>query len=233
MLFCFPCHNETGDPQFLACAICNKRKEKRFCPAIHGRICPQCCGEQREVTLDCPTECVYLQQAREHEKPRAIEELDQSALFPKVEIGQQFLYEQEHLILGLSYALAKSAQADRGIRDSDLISVLSTLAKNYETLAGSGLHYEVPVTNLTYQAVASKVQKMIKEYREAEQKHLGYSRLHASDVLRALVFLLRMAYTRTSGRPKSRAFVDFLFRQFPEPKSPITAAQESSRIIVP
>ena len=38
----------------MSCAICEKRKEKRFCPAIHGRICPQCCGEQREVTLDCP-----------------------------------------------------------------------------------------------------------------------------------------------------------------------------------
>jgi hypothetical protein len=217
----------------LACAICNKRKEKRFCPAVHGRICPQCCGEQREVTLDCPSECVYLQQAREHEKPRSIEQLDQSALFPKIEIGQQFLYEQEHLILGLSYALAKSAQADRGIRDSDLISVLSALAKNYETLAGSGLHYEVPVTNLAHQAVASEVQKMVKEYREAEQKHVGYTRLHDSDVLRALVFLLRMAYTRTSVRPKSRAFVDFLFRQFPEPKSSIAGPEESNRIIVP
>jgi hypothetical protein len=223
---------KAGDTN-LPCVICNKRKEKRFCPAVHGRICPQCCGEQREVTLDCPSECVYLQQAREHEKPRAIEQLDQSALFPKIEIGQQFLYEQEHLVLGLSYALAKSAQADRSIRDSDLISVLSTLAKNYETLAGSGLHYEAPVTNLAHQAVASEVQKMIKEYREAEHKHLGYSRLHDSDILRALVFLLRMAYTRTSGRPKSRAFVDFLFQQFPEPQSPIAAPQESSRIIVP
>jgi hypothetical protein len=217
----------------LSCAICNKRKEKRFCPAVHGRICPQCCGEQREVTLDCPSDCVYLQQAREHEKPRSIQQLDQSLLFPRVEIGQQFLYEQEHLILGLSYALAKSAQADRGIRDSDLISVLSTLAKNYETLAGSGLHYEVPVTNLTHKTVASEVQKMVKEYREAEQKHVGYSRLHDSDVLRALVFLLRMAYTRTSGRPKSRAFVDFLLGQFPESRSTIAAPQESSRIIVP
>jgi hypothetical protein len=217
----------------LPCAICNKRKEKRFCPAVHGRICPQCCGEQREVTLDCPIDCVYLQQAREHEKPRPIEKLDQGALFPQIEIGKQFLYEQEHLVLGLSYALAKSAQSDRDIRDSDLISVLSTLAKNYETLAGSGLHYEAPVTNLAHQAVASEVQKMIKEYREAEHKHLGYSRLHDSDILRALVFLLRMAYTRTSGRPKSRAFVDFLFQQFPEPQSPIAAPQESSRIIVP
>jgi hypothetical protein len=217
----------------LACAICNKRKEKRFCPAVHGRICPQCCGEQREVTLDCPSECVYLQQAREHERPRPIAELDQSALFPKVEIGQQFLYEQEHLILGLSYALAKSAQADRGIRDADLIAVLSPMARNYETLAGSGLHYEVPVTNLAHQAVASEVQKMVKEYREAEQSHVGYSRLRDSDVFQALVFLLRMATTRTSGRPKSRAFVDFLFRQFPEPQSGIAAPQEGSRIIVP
>jgi hypothetical protein len=193
----------------LACAICNKRKEKRFCPAVHGRICPQCCGEQREVTLDCPNECVYLQQARQHERPRPIEEFD------------------------LSYALAKSAQADRGIRDADLIAVLSTMARNYETLAGSGLHYEVPVTNLAHQAVASEVQKMVKEYREAEQKHVGYSRLRDSDVFQALVFLLRMATTRTSGRPKSRAFVDFLFRQFPEPQSAIAAPQEGSRIIVP
>jgi len=217
----------------LSCAICNRRKEKRFCPAVHGRICPQCCGEQREVTLDCPSECVYLQQAREHEKPRPIEELDQSALFPKADIGQQFLYEQEHLILGLSYALAKSAHADRGIRDSDLVSVLSTMASRYETLAGSGLHYEMPVTNLAHQAVASELQKMVKEYREAEQKHVGYSRLRDSDVFLALVFLLRMASTRTSGRPKSRAFVDFLFRQFPEQQSAISAPEESSRIIVP
>ena len=217
----------------MSCVICEIRKEKRFCPAVHGRICPQCCGEQREVTLDCPSECIYLQQAREHEKPRAIEELDQSELFPKVEISQQFLYAQEHLILGLSYALAKSAQADRTLRDSDLISVLSALARNYETLAGSGLHYEVPMTNLAHQAVASEVQKMVKEYREAEQKHVGYSRLRDSDIFQALVFLLRMATTRTSGRPKSHAFVDFLFRQFPEQHSPIAAPQENSRIIVP
>ena len=133
----------------------------------------------------------------------------------------------------MSYALAKSAQADRGIHDSDLISVLSTLARNYETLAGSGLHYETPVTNLAHQTVASEVQKMVKEYREAEHKHVGYSRLRDSDVFTALVFLLRMAHTRTSGRPKSRAFVDFLFGQFPEPQSAIASPQENSRIIVP
>jgi hypothetical protein len=217
----------------LACAICEKRKEKRFCPAVHGRICPQCCGEQREVTLDCPSDCIYLQQAREHEKPRSIGELDQSSLFPKIEVGDQFLYEQEHLILGMSYSLVRSARAAHGVHDSDLIATLTSLAKSYETLVSSGLHYETPMTNLTHQAIASEIQKMTKEYRELEQKQLGYTRLRDSDILRALVFLLRMALARTSGRPRSRAFLDFLFLQFPEQASPIAAADEGSRIIVP
>ena len=217
----------------MACAICEKRKEKRFCPAVHGRICPQCCGEQREVTLDCPSECVYLQQAREHEKPRAFDQLDRETLFPNVEIPQRFLYEQEHLILGLSYALANSAHHDRGVRDADLIACLGALAKSYETLANSGLHFETPVTNLAHQAIAAEVQKMVKEYREAEQKHVGYTRLRDSDVLRALVFLLRMAVSRTSGRPRSRAYIDFLFQQFPERESAIAAPQEASRIVMP
>ena len=216
----------------MACSICNIRKEKRFCPAVHGRICPQCCGEQREVTLDCPSDCVYLQQAREHEKPWPVENLDQGELFPNVEIGQPFLYEQEHLIVGLSYALAKSARADRGIRDSDLIAALTMVARQYEMLASSGLHYETRVTNLAHQAIAAEIQKMVKEYREAEQKHMGYSRLRDTDVLRGLVFLVRMGYTRTSGRPKSRAFVDFLLQQFPEESSVISAGERQSQIIL-
>src|SRR5258708_17298031 len=85
------CSNEVRRSR-LSCAICEKRKEKRFCPAVHGRICSQCCGEQREVTLDCPGDCPYLQQAREHEKPRDGSALDRAALFPEVEIGEQFLY---------------------------------------------------------------------------------------------------------------------------------------------
>jgi len=216
----------------VSCAICEKRKEKRFCPAVHGRICPQCCGEQREVTLDCPADCVYLQQAREHEKPRPLQDLDQSALFPQIEIGDQFLYEHEHLMVGLSFALAKSVRRDRTITDNNLIAALTTMAKSYETLVNSGLHYETPTTSISQQAISEELQKMVKEYRETEQKHLGQSRLRDSDVLRALVFLVRMGYARTSGRPKSRAFVDFILAQFPE--KTIAAPEEAgSRIIVP
>jgi hypothetical protein len=177
---------------------------------------------------------VYLQQAREHERARPLHDLDQAALFSQVEIGEQLLYEHEHLIMGLSYALAKSARADHLIKDSDLIAALASMTKTQETLVNSGLHYETPSASLSQQAVAAEVHKMLKEYREAEQKHLGYSRLHDSEVLGALVFLLRMGYARTSGRPKSRAFVDFVLGQFPEKQSAVaTSADARSRIIVP
>ena len=218
----------------MSCAICEVRKEKRFCPAVHGRICPQCCGEQREVTLDCPSDCPYLQQAREHEKARASGDLDPAALFLQIELGDQFLYEHEHLIMGLSYALFKAIRADRGMSDRDLIAGLTSLARSYERLVNSGLHYDEPVQGAAQQIVAGEIQTMVKEYREAEIKHTGYSRLRDSDVLKTLVFLVRMAHGRTSGRPKSRAFVDFLSSQFPEKQSVIAGPQDTgSRIIVP
>lgn len=217
----------------MTCAICETRKEKRFCPAVHGRICPQCCGEQREVTLDCPSDCVYLRQARQHERPRLISELDQAALFPQVDISRQFLHEQEHLILGIYFALAKSSRGNLLLKDGDLIAALTALTRNYETLVNSGLHYETPLTALIQQAPLAEVQAMVRQYRETERQHLGYSRLRDGDVFHALVFVVRMAHSQTSGRPKSRAFADFLVGQFPEKPSGLGAPAETSSIILP
>jgi hypothetical protein len=218
----------------LSCVICEVRKEKRFCPAVHGRICPQCCGEQREVTLECPHDCPYLIQAREHEKPRSADQIDPAALFLQIEVSDQFMYQHEHLLMGLTYALAKAARADRSLHDQDLIAALTVLAKSYERRVNSGLHYEQPLTSDSQRRAANEVETMVREYREAEQKHVGYSSLRDSEVLNALVFLVRLAHGRTSGRPKSRAFVDFVFAQFPEKESPVLAPQEAgSRIILP
>jgi hypothetical protein len=218
----------------LSCAICEIRKEKRFCPAVHGRICSQCCGEQREVTLDCPSDCAYLQQAREHEKPRPADQFDPASLFLQVEVSEQFTYEREHLLMGLSYALAKAAQADRTLNDRELIATLSALCASQERLVNSGLHYEQPLTSAAQQAAAAQVLEMAKQFREAEQKQLGHSTLRDSEMLKALVFLVRLGHGRTTGRPKSRAFIDFLIAQFPEKQSAVLTPQEAgSRIIVP
>jgi len=234
----------------LTCAICEERKEKRFCPAVHGKICPQCCGEQREVTLDCPSDCPYLQQAREHANAhtelsgnRDLETWFSELEIPPLEVPEQFLYEREELILGLSFALAKGARGDRSLvdrslLDRDLIAALGALVKTYHTMVNSGLIYEPTTANLAHQAVvrnvAREVETMVREFRQEEQQHTGHTRLGDSDVLKALAFLLRLGLGRTSGRPKSRAFVDFLLAQFPEKHPSVIGPEEpASRIVIP
>ncbi len=216
----------------MSCAICDTRKEKRFCPAVHGRICPVCCGREREVTLDCPRECVYLRQAREHERPRSVDEVPPESLFPQVEVPEPWVYEQEPLIVGLSYAVVHRSRAERELSDRDAIAALRSLAKSYETRVNSGLHYEPPIASVPQQAITDEIQKMIAEYQQTEEKQRGYSTLRDPDILKALVFLVRMAEAKTSGRPKSRAFLEFIGTQFPE-KSLIASPAGASRIVMP
>src|SRR5208282_1434548 len=96
---------------------------------------------------------------------------------PDVEIPERFLYEREELILGLSFALAKSARAgrslaDRPLVDRDLIAAVSSLAKSYQTLVNSSLIYEPATANLAHQSIvrdiAREVETMVREFREAE-----------------------------------------------------------------
>jgi hypothetical protein len=220
----------------MPCSICQTRKEKRFCPAVHDRICAVCCGTEREVTLDCPSDCPYLQQARAHEKPRSSQELEAAGaeLFRQVELSQDFTYQHEPLIVGLCSGIHKVARADRQMHDRDVIAALTNLAHTYERMTRSGLQYEEPTAGVAQMTLIGEIHRMIAEYRELEQKHLGYVKLRDLEVLRAFVFLVRMAHSRTSGRPRSRAFLDFLAGMFPDKTSPLaTPGEQPSRIIIP
>ncbi len=217
----------------MSCALCHTRKEKRFCPAVHDRICPTCCGTEREVTLDCPSDCPYLQQARRNESARPLRDVGRDALFPQVDVPETFLYEHEPLLGGMSFGVARVCRADRSLRDQDVIAALTAMAKTYETLVTSGLHYEAPTAHVGQQALIAELQKMLAEYRTLEEKHRGYSTLRDGEILKAVVFLLRLALGKTSGRPRSRAFLDFVSQQFPEQSSSVAAPDSASRIIVP
>ncbi len=198
----------------MSCAICTKRKEKRFCPAVHGRICPQCCGEQREITLDCPESCPYLQQARAYQSARTQEQMAGEELFLDVEIGERFYYEREPLIAGLLFALSQLGSAHRDWNDRDLILGLTAFTRGYQRLTNSGIIYEESLTNPVHQAIADDLRRRIEEYRALEQQRLGYFTLKDSDVLKTLVFLVRTAQSGTNGRPRSRAFLAQLASRF-------------------
>ena len=77
----------------MACPICQKRPPKRFCPALGEKICPICCGKEREVTIDCPLDCSYLIAAHryeaEHRKPLSPDEFP----YREIEFPPDFVYE--------------------------------------------------------------------------------------------------------------------------------------------
>ena len=58
------------------CKLCEKKRARRYCPGVSGEICPICCGTERENTIDCPSECEYLQEARLREKPIPLTEAE-------------------------------------------------------------------------------------------------------------------------------------------------------------
>ncbi len=200
----------------MACAICEQRKEKRVCPAIAGRICPLCCGEQRELKLDCPAHCPFLQQAWRNERPRTQEDLAAEELFREVELPPGFRYESEPLVAGLLFSVARVAAAHGEWHDGDLIAALTAMARDLERRLRSGLIYDEPSAHPATAALRAELERMVADYRKVEEQNLGFARLKDRDVFHALVMLVRMAHGVSNGRPKSRRFIHGLLAQFPD-----------------
>jgi hypothetical protein len=194
----------------MACAICEIRRPRRFCPGVRGDICSLCCGTEREVTVDCPLDCEYLQEARRHEKPVPIEE----SQIPNrdIAVSERFLEEHEPLLASLGQALAEAALATPGSIDFDIREALDALIRTYRTLQ-SGVYYDSLPPNPLAANIFGLFQQAAADYRQRESRQLGVSRTRDADVLGILVFLQRVELDRNNGRRRGRAFLDML-RQF-------------------
>src|ERR1700736_525350 len=106
----------------MACAICQSRRPRRFCPGVGGDICSVCCGTEREVTVSCPLDCEYLIEARKHEKLPSLEGVE----IPNrdIRITESALREHEDLLAFMSGALLQAAFEIPGVADQDLRDAL-------------------------------------------------------------------------------------------------------------
>ena len=196
----------------MSCTLCETRKEKRFCPALHARICAACCGTHRELILDCPSDCSYLKQARGYDRFRP-ELVEDERWFAHVPVEEDLLDAHPVLLQDLAESIAQSALGNSSLRDRDVIDALTALVRSFETRAHSGLHYEPTRPSLAQQALIVELREVIADYDE-EGRDMGDPHLHDSDALKALVFVLRLALDRSSDRPLSRGFLDFLRTEF-------------------
>jgi len=195
----------------MKCQICELRKPRRYCPGVRGEICPQCCGTEREQTVDCPRECDYLREARLYEKLPPLNPED----FPNkdIRVSEAFLLEQELLVVFAGAKLLEAALETPGAIDNDLREALESLIRTYRTLE-TGLYYETMPANVLAAGIHSRMQEEVADLRERLAEK-GSVRPRDADVLGVLVFLQRLEMHHNNGRKRGRAFLDFLRSNFP------------------
>jgi hypothetical protein len=202
------------EEKILACPICNKRKAKRQCPARAENICSICCGTEREVTIDCPSDCVHLVASREYDLTRL--EYDWAKVpFAEVKFQRSFAEEHEHLLIQIDYAICRFAADHREVVDTDALATLQTLAETYRTQA-SGIIYEKPLDYPLQRALYESLKVAIADFRKDEAERIGMTTVRDSDVRDALIFLTQLCAVHENGRPKGRAYLDLIRQQFPK-----------------
>lgn len=211
------------------CPICNKRRAERFCPAKGESICAVDCGTEREVTIDCPSDCTYLIAAHRweqgHPKPVAEGEVP----FPDVSFPEDLIHTRQYVLSGLIYTVLAYYMDQPPLDDSDVFAALQAMAETRRTLL-SGIYYErppdIPLAAGLYAALA----KYIEDEKKHGAEHPEVPALKDTETFNLLVFFLRFGKLRSNGRPRTRAFLQFLRSQFPMNTE---VAKEESRIIIP
>jgi hypothetical protein len=213
----------------LICPICNKRRAERYCPAKGEKICAVDCGTEREVTIDCPSDCSHLVAAHRWEQshPKPIAESD--IPFPDVSFSEDLVHKRQYVLSGFIYTVQVYAMEKPPLDDSDVFAAVQALAETRRTLL-SGIYYEkppeVPLAAGLYVALA----KYLEDEKKHGAEHPEFPALKETEIFNLLVFFLRFGKLRSNGRPRTRAFLEFLRTQFPI-NAP--AAKEESRIIIP
>jgi hypothetical protein len=209
----------------LSCPLCNERKPKRFCPAEGEKICPVCCGTFREVRIDCPSDCPHLIAARryemEHRQPLSPDELP----YPGTRVSSDLIERHQPVIVLIGQAILEAARETRAT-DQDALAALSAMAETYKTLQ-SGIYYEHAPEGPVARELYTRVTEAVADFKQAQTERTGFPSLKDSEILGLLIFLLRVGKQEFNGRPRSRAFLDFLRSWIPASKE----QRETSRII--
>jgi hypothetical protein len=214
----------------MACAICQIRRPRRFCPGVRGDICTLCCGTEREVTVDCPLDCEYLREAHKHEKPQPLppEGLpNQDVMLPR-----ERLDENEEFLTFLAQALARAALNNPAVVDLDIREALEASIRTHRTLQ-SGLVYASVPANPLAAGLCSALDAAIDEFRRAEAERLGIHKTRESTALGGLVFLQHFEISYNNGRRRGRAFLDALLDFYSAPEEAATEGTGTSSLILP
>jgi hypothetical protein len=201
----------------MACQLCETRKPRRWCPGVRGEICPQCCGAERERTVDCPLDCEYLLEARRHEKPLDVD--PETIPFKEIRIEEPFLEKNSALIMFLARHIVQAALANPAVVDNDVREALDALTRTYKTRE-SGLIYETRPSNPYAAGVMQTIKAALEQFEQRLRETAGMTTLRDADVFGVLLFLQRIEFSYNNQRPRGRSFLSFLLHSMPKQLEP-------------
>ncbi|MFL6352970.1 MAG: hypothetical protein ACJ74Z_14125 [Bryobacteraceae bacterium] len=199
--------------EIILCKICGKRRARRACPAVAGDICALCCGTEREVTLTCPLECEYLNEAHRREKPVSLPNAQLAN--SDITVSEEFIRSHEEFLLFCIYSLVQAALRTQGAVDSDVIDCLEALIQTHRTLE-SGLYYETRAQNRIAADIQRSFEASLAEYQKLRTEREHLSAVRNVEILAILVFLHRLGHQNQNGRPRGRMYLDLLRHMTPE-----------------
>jgi hypothetical protein len=166
------------------------------------------------VTIDCPSDCVFLEASREYDLARL--DIDWSKLpFKEVKFNRSFAMTHGRFLLSIDHAICVFAADRRDTVDSDVLVALQTLAETYRTRT-SGIIYEKPLDYALQRALYGSLKAAIADFQKDEAQRAGMTTLRESDIRDGLIFLSQLCAAHANGRPKGRAYLDLIRSQFPK-----------------
>jgi len=152
------------------CNLCNKRKGKRFCKGLRQWICAECCGEKRFNLINCPDDCVYLEQAKEYSIGRVIE------IIPNLNSDQWKLH------FNIEFLTYKFLSDFPNFTDEEYKEVISLFEKEYSARQGG---FFLPAL-MPKSSRALKLKTIIQEFLndvEKEKNEFGLNKITPKEIL--------------------------------------------------
>jgi hypothetical protein len=117
------------------CPLCGTRRARRGCPALDKQICAVCCGTKRLVEIQCPSDCPYLGNAREH-PPAAVVRQQQRDMGVLAQFMRDFNERQSQLFFLIATFLARYQPPElQPLIDDDVREAAAALAATSRPLA--------------------------------------------------------------------------------------------------
>lgn len=187
------------------CTICNKRRAKRSCLATATEICVQCCAEAREIALNCPRECSFLQDARKHEALVKLTPAD--VPHQDISLSEDFVRDQEWVVLWLGNALTRAMERARAV-DSHAREALAAVVSKRRGAA-------IELADATSAELAEALETAIAQWLTKAPEEGGPGPIKDSELLGVLIFIQRLGLQYNNGRVRGRRFYDFMMDHFP------------------